>query len=76
MHVMRGGAAGAPDGGDRVARRHPHADLDQVLLVVSVNRQEAVIMLDLHDAAIARLHRAHDHRAVGGGEDDRPRARP
>ena len=49
-----GGAAAAPDGGDDLAGLDLVADLDQILLVVGVNGDEAIGMLDLHEPAVRR----------------------
>src|SRR5256712_2783466 len=52
-------AAGPADRRDRLAGRDPVARLDEVRIVVGVDREEAAVVRDLDDATVAGLDAAH-----------------
>src|SRR5262245_7927777 len=71
VHVLGGGPAGAAHHRDRLPGEHALADLDEVLVVVGVDGHEAVGMLDLDHAAVARLDVASHDYAWGRSHDRR-----
>src|SRR5262245_35993649 len=67
---MRGGCpTAAADGSDGLARQHPVADPDEVLLIVGIHGDEAVNVLNLHHVAVALLDAASDDPARRRGGD-------
>src|SRR2546427_612301 len=52
-------AAGPADRRDRLAGRDPVARLDEIRIVVGVDREEAAVVRDLDDATVAGLDAAH-----------------
>src|SRR5688500_13900393 len=58
VQVPAGGAARAADGRDLVSGGDDVAHSHEVPVVVGVDGHEAIVVLDLHHATVARLHSA------------------